>query len=204
MNLKALDSGIAPFSHEGVHRSTPRIMDPGKVSSRSLSINNTDAMMQATTKSMNPRAQSFGCSKSIPISKSMTRTQSELQLVEDEATADFRDYCMYTRIVNGINSKGQRHRSGAGISSLFSNDNESVKNIIRTRHLPVRDLPSLNQEDSLRDQYWREENPYSTPVESASHITDSYHKYDSWSLSSQSRTVYPENHDDEEIFVLDM
>jgi hypothetical protein len=200
MNLTALDGRIAPLSFERVHPSTPRIMDPSsKISSRSMTINNTtDAMMQATksTTSMNPKAQSFGCSKSIPISKSMTRTQSELQLVEDEAIADFRDYCMYTRIVNGINSKDQHLRSRG---SRASNDNESVNNIIRTRHLPVRDFSASYQDDFLRDQCWQEDNSYDSPL---IYETDSFPS--PWPLSPQSRTVDPEDPDDEGIFVLDM
>ena len=199
MNLKPLDGRIAPFSSERVHGSTSRLMDPSsKVSSRSMSISNTDAMMQSTrsTTSMNPTAQSYGCSKSIPISKSMTRTQSEVQLVEDEAMAEFRDFCMYKRIVNGINSKGQ-HRLPGGTS--HSHDNESVNNIIRTRHLPMRDFSSPYQDDFLRNQCWREDNQYaSSPI----HINDSFPT--SCPLSSQSLTVDPEDPDDEGIFVLDM
>lgn len=43
-------------------------------------------------------------SQSIPISNSggMQRTASEVQLYEEEEMADFRDYVMFTRIVNGI------------------------------------------------------------------------------------------------------
>lgn len=182
MNITTLDSGIVPFSSERLQWSTPRVMDPSnKVSSRNVSIHNSDARLQPITNSMDPGAQSCCCSKSIPISKNMTRTQSELQLVEDEAMADFRDYSMYTRIVNGINSKDQHH------GGSVSNDNEIVNNIIRTRHLPVRDFDNF-----LRDQYWREEN-----------ITaNSFHK--AWPVSSQSCPVHTEDPEDEEIFVLDM
>jgi predicted ATPase len=46
-------------------------------------------------------------SQSIPISKAMLRTASEVQLCEDEQLADQRDYVFYSRLVNGI-SHSQR------------------------------------------------------------------------------------------------
>jgi len=74
-------------------------------------------------------------SKSIPITN-MKRTLSEIQLCEEEALADYRDYCFYCRLVNGINSRREgnhdpyhRHRP----------TDPSVENIMRTRHLPVAD-----------------------------------------------------------------
>lgn len=70
--------------------------------------------------------------KAIPIaSNSMKRTASELQLMEDEAMADYRDYCMYTRIVNGMTER----RSWTELPS----QDGAIRNIIRTRHLPVVD-----------------------------------------------------------------
>ena len=68
--------------------------------------------------------------KSIPISH-MKRTASELQLVEDEAMAEVRDYCMYTRIVNGMDP----HQT------------DTVNSIMRTRHLPVRETSYSYQDD---------------------------------------------------------
>lgn len=81
-----------------------------------------------------PAMSFYSPSKSIPIAKALKRTVSELQLMEDEAMADFRDYCMYLRIVNGI-----KHR-----------ENESLFNIIRTRQLPVRDSSPSFHEECLR------------------------------------------------------
>jgi hypothetical protein len=76
-------------------------------------------------------------SQSIPIaSDSMRRTSSELQLMEDEAMADYRDFCMYSRIVNGISERQSR-------TELPSpNDNDTINHIIRTRHQPVVLEPS--------------------------------------------------------------
>jgi hypothetical protein len=76
-------------------------------------------------------------SKSIPIAKSLKRTASELQLTEDEAMADFRDYCMYTRIVNGI--------------SYRDDSTEALNSIVRTRHLPIRETSCRSdQEDFIK------------------------------------------------------
>jgi hypothetical protein len=46
-------------------------------------------------------------SQSIPISKAMLRTASEVQLCVDEQLAEQRDYVFYSRLVNGI-SQSQR------------------------------------------------------------------------------------------------
>eukprot|EP00546_Thalassionema_frauenfeldii_P002209 CAMPEP_0178934924 /NCGR_PEP_ID=MMETSP0786-20121207/24192_1 /TAXON_ID=186022 /ORGANISM="Thalassionema frauenfeldii, Strain CCMP 1798" /LENGTH=105 /DNA_ID=CAMNT_0020612879 /DNA_START=237 /DNA_END=551 /DNA_ORIENTATION=+ len=35
----------------------------------------------------------------------MTRTTSELQLYEEEKAAEYRDYCMFVRIMNGMSGK---------------------------------------------------------------------------------------------------
>jgi hypothetical protein len=81
-------------------------------------------------------------SQAIPIpiptaSESMKkRKDSELQLKEDEAMADYRDFCMYCRIVNGIRER----RSWTDLPSAISSaDNDTINHIIRTRHQPVQE-----------------------------------------------------------------
>lgn len=72
-------------------------------------------------------------SKTIPIvGASMHRSPSELALLESERIAEERDYCMYTRIVNGMSASS---RGGSFQDSWQSND--SLANIIRTRHTPI-------------------------------------------------------------------
>lgn len=79
-------------------------------------------------------------SKAIPIAAdSIKCTASELQLMEDEAMADYRDHCMYTRIVNGM----MERRSWW--TKLHSCDDDEttraiIRNITRNRHLPVNCL----------------------------------------------------------------
>ena len=83
-------------------------------------------------------------SKSIPISsESMRRTASELRLLEEEALADYRDFCMYTRIVNGIHQR----RSWTELPS--DTDNATIHNIIQTRNRPVHDEPSSYRRECL-------------------------------------------------------
>jgi hypothetical protein len=79
--------------------------------------------------------------KSIPITKGRGSTApEELQLKEDEARADYRDLCMYVRIINGM------------IGSKGPSNVETLNNIVRTRHLPVRYLSSSSYKDDF-DKY---------------------------------------------------
>jgi hypothetical protein len=99
--------------------------------------------------------------KSIPIVKNLKRTPSELQLMEDEAMADFRDYCMYTRIVSGITG-ARRHPA----------DLKAINNIVRTRHLPVFDTSSSYAE--LNSRYSMLPASAVPSLESACRITDDF------------------------------
>ena len=86
-------------------------------------------------------------SRSIPIaSSSLKRTASELQLIEDEAMADYRDFCMYLRIVNGMNER--RSWNSSKFPCYYNNDGE-IQNIIRTRHNPVKEGPSSYMREGL-------------------------------------------------------
>jgi hypothetical protein len=101
--------------------------------------------------------QCAACSASIPIpSKGLIRTPSELQLLEDEAMAEYRDYCMYNRIVNGI--AHSKNKQGGGDMNRSLANADSVQNINRARHLPV--LPdvvssSLQDDDDEFRQEWQ-------------------------------------------------
>ena len=70
-------------------------------------------------------------SNSIPVTKYIHRTPSELQLYEEEVIADFRDYCMYSRIVGGIirQQMGQQ----VDLALRYQND-EILANVMRTRY----------------------------------------------------------------------
>lgn len=65
----------------------------------------------------------------------MRRTDSELQLLEDEAVAEYRDYCMYTRIVNGISGQQQQQQNHSWKGDTL----ETLRHIVKTRHQPVVD-----------------------------------------------------------------
>lgn len=70
-------------------------------------------------------------SRSIPICKHIRKTLSEEQLCEDEAIADYRDYCMYSRIVGGISK--QQVKLVDQLELRYQND-ETLTNIIKTRN----------------------------------------------------------------------
>ena len=114
----------------------------------------------STTYSL-PRLLASTSSKAIPIANhSMKRTASELQLLEDEAMADYRDYCMYTRIVNGINER----RSWGDLPTHEDGSSKAViRNIIRTRHCPVKDHELMGPSSYMREGMKR--HSMTSPVE---------------------------------------
>jgi hypothetical protein len=67
------------------------------------------------------------------------RTPSEIQLCEDATIADYRDYCVFLRIVNGISS---------GQSAALNFDFIYV-NIPQTRYFPPEEAQSLNVQYKL-------------------------------------------------------
>ena len=166
--ISPLDSFIRPFSApERLSRSTSdlqHLLEPSKIASRSgvtIANSGNDAMDSYNTLTPMKQIQQqecAACSKSIPIpSKGLQRTPSELQLLQDEATADYQDYCMYVRIVNGIRSRG----GGGGENNPLSLANavaniHSVQNIIRTRYLPAPEDVSFSQQPD-DDEFLRQE-----------------------------------------------
>lgn len=103
-------------------------------------------------------------SRSIPIaSSSLKRTASEIQLIEDEAMADYRDFCMYLRIVNGMN---ERRSWTSSKFPCYYNDGE-IQNIIRTRHNPVKEGPSSYMREGL------ERHSVNSPLHPPKNVTSS-------------------------------
>jgi len=62
--------------------------------------------------------------KSEPINFKLERSESELQLHENEMAAEYLDYCMYLRIVAGMSNK----------SSKTTSIDPILANVVRTRH----------------------------------------------------------------------
>jgi hypothetical protein len=84
----------------------------------------------------NPPSPKFK-SRSIPITNGMKRTPSELQLREDEELADFRDYVMFSRIVERISQQQtQDYR-------LRQQNDQCLAHVIGTRN-------------GTQDQVWRD------------------------------------------------
>jgi len=107
--------------------------------------------------------------KSLPIhiQGSMKRTPSEVQLLHQEALADYKDYEMFERIVNGILQRtGHPRRNGE--NSLFIaprtppsaeeeqerlNSHRIVQNLIRTRSQPISEAEASPWEVAARTNY---------------------------------------------------
>lgn len=78
-------------------------------------------------------------SQSIPIS-GMHRTASEVQLCEDEALADYRDYVVYSRIVNGISRQQEtnhffRQENNKCLAHIVSTRNQDPSLQSMSRHI---------------------------------------------------------------------
>jgi hypothetical protein len=84
-------------------------------------------------------------SQSIPITNGMHRTPSEIQLCEDEALADYRDYCMFVRIVDGIS---RRQSTNQDLDLIYEHD-ACLANIRRTRSQPPEESRSLEARHEL-------------------------------------------------------
>jgi hypothetical protein len=157
MNLTALESTIAAFRPDRRRRNKvhPQSPEPTK------NVSHRGSSLPTQTSSSLP-AQTSTTTKSIPISKSMRRTPSELQLSEDEAMADYRDYCMFARIVNGISEHQacSHHPISASV----------IANIVRTRHLPIQESSSYpsyhNEEPTLQN--------HDITLQSACKLTESF------------------------------
>lgn len=98
----------------------------------------------SSPKSPRRRKIENGVSKAVPIVKRMKRTPSEIQLLQDETVADYRDYCMYSRILNGM-SQRNHHPSQKCASSL-----KVMRNIMRTRNQPVQEKAHSYDEELLK------------------------------------------------------
>ncbi len=130
---------VLPESRKGTQKSM-KLYSSNE--SKKKSNNDTSSSKRGGASSFSFPPLPTSISKSIPIaSNSMRRTTSELQLMEDEVVADYRDFCMYIRIVNGMNER----RLWTGVSS----NNCEMQNIIRTRSRPVTEGPSSYMREGL-------------------------------------------------------
>ena len=69
-------------------------------------------------------------SQSIPITKNIFRTASEIQLCLDEQIADQRDYAFFSRLVNGIS----RTRNSSQNRQLQFENHMCLSHVVKTRH----------------------------------------------------------------------
>jgi hypothetical protein len=99
---------------------------------------------------LDPKAKS----QSIPIQSGIRRTSSELQLCEEQDLADFRDYVMFTRIVDGICKTQQetkdfklKQENDVCLAHIIGARNDSDANLVDYRfppEIPLRPSQSLH------------------------------------------------------------
>ena len=75
-------------------------------------------------------------SQTIPMPRShVPRTKSEVQLHEDTAAAEWRDLCMFYRVVHGIRERQSSNSPFDGDNDGFQIDaNQSIENMMMARH----------------------------------------------------------------------
>jgi hypothetical protein len=140
-------------------------------------------------------SSSHASSKSIPIKgSSMRRTHSELQLIESEVLAEYRDYRMYKRIVDGM----KRQNSVNSCSNTSWTSDDSLANIIRTRHTPVVSTDGFSS-------HFQEVADHGKPYPSATPSQLTHSQLDNFNLSPSNLVVEDDClEQDAEIFELDM
>jgi hypothetical protein len=94
-------------------------------------------------------------SRSIPIQSGMRRTASEQQLCEEHEMADFRDYLMFTRIVDGICKTQQetkdyklKHENDMCLAHIIGTRNDSEASLADYR-LPKSKTSSQSLQEIL-------------------------------------------------------
>ena len=90
-------------------------------------------------------------SQSIPIANNTVSRLSELQRGEEEALAEYRDYCMYQRIIGGMGAKSlDASPAGARKEQLLpynqATQTDSIENMIRMRK--ARSIPESHSSHS--------------------------------------------------------
>jgi hypothetical protein len=146
MNVGLLDCMIRPLGHDRVNQQQGILEQEDSSSHTSKCVSQLsepeDSVFPPEQPTRKNSSIAAGKSLSIPISPNkMRRTASEIQLHEDEALADWRDYVMYSRIVNGMNEKRAQRMMNHGRRRHHhkSSTDQCLANIIRTRNLPVED-----------------------------------------------------------------
>jgi hypothetical protein len=98
----------------------------------------------------------LGRSQSIPIGSRLTRTPSETKLQEEETIADYRDFAMFSRIVQGIHKTQQetkdcrwRYANDLTLQHIYKARNESDTATIATWGLVPEKLQRNVQATSL-------------------------------------------------------
>ena len=137
-------------------------------------------------------------SRSIPIHDgARRRSNSETQLTQEEAAADYKDFLFYSRVVDGLS---QKHRE-IQHSRLKYETQRSLENVMRTR----QDLPEHNQSNILvsHEADYHYSYPYpSQQTQGGYHITSSHPQQ--WTVQDADAYWYQPSENYEETAMFDM
>ena len=143
MNPMTRDQARQASRDESGASSTPFLVGPR------LALNSSFVALDHDSKDLDDH-QGFSPlerTQSIPIQNRMKRTPSELQLREDEELADFRDYVMFSRIVDRM-SRSQKEMMNRHLR--YEND-VCLAHVIKTRNGPdTKELQHHRQQQQLR------------------------------------------------------
>ena len=93
-------------------------------------------------------------SQSIPISGAH-RTASEVQLCEDEALADYRDYVVFSRIVNHHRERQQQHtkdQQQVQRHPYWKQENDKcLAHVLKTRNSHIGQPPEQQEQETYQD-----------------------------------------------------
>jgi hypothetical protein len=100
-------------------------------------------------------------SQALPLPRShISRTESEIQLEDNQAEAEWRDYCMFQRIIAGITKKQNRmyetlynlqndegrlqgqDRSDNSVNDAIVRNQKCLENIVHTQRKSLYEIPS--------------------------------------------------------------
>eukprot|EP00521_Asterionellopsis_glacialis_P018566 CAMPEP_0195297108 /NCGR_PEP_ID=MMETSP0707-20130614/20846_1 /TAXON_ID=33640 /ORGANISM="Asterionellopsis glacialis, Strain CCMP134" /LENGTH=145 /DNA_ID=CAMNT_0040358809 /DNA_START=26 /DNA_END=463 /DNA_ORIENTATION=+ len=129
-------------SHRNISMNIPMVERPSYPASSSHSTSSS------ASSSPDPREPS----SPIPIRPPISKTDSEARFYEDTVHADYKDYCMYLRLVSGIRKQQAMKKS----LYLRHMDDLTISNIVSTRCIISNDdkdnKPTFTNERNYQDQ----------------------------------------------------
>ena len=112
------------------HENRPSFQGVEKTHKWNMNLRTPERQMHEAKSLPNSVAQIRPSSSSIPIANTIRRSNSDYNLAQSQAEADYKDYLFYSRVVQGISSKKSRIQ----YRDLQYENELSLHNIVRTRN----------------------------------------------------------------------